>query len=202
VASVFAARIASKWPVYAPDGRNPGAARSMLCFPQMATKAEITAEQYLNMTFEYDAELVHGEIVERSTPDRLHSLMQFLILMEIGRLIQSHPLFPYPELRLQLEPRVVRIPDISVFGGQRPQEDVPSTPPLIAIEILSKDERHPNLMQKLEEYRVWGVPNIWVVDPRNKRLAYYNEAGLQFVSSLVLADYPLELTPGVLFSDL
>ena len=174
----------------------------MLCFPQMATKAEITAEQYLPMTFEHDAEFVHGEIVERDMPDRLHSLMQFLILMEIGRLIRSHPLFPYPELRLRLEARVVRIPDISVFAVQPPQEDVPSSPPLIAIEILSKDERHPNLMQKLEEYRVWGVPNIWVVDPGNKRLAFYNEAGLQYVSSLAVAGYPFELTPGVLFSDL
>ena len=176
--------------------------RAMLCFEQMATKAEITAEQYLHMTFEHDAEYVRGEIVERSMPDNVDSLIQFLILMEIGRLIRTHPLFPRPELILRLEPRVFRIPDISVFDGQPPQEDVPSTPPLIAIEILSKDERHPNLMQKLEEYRVFGVPNIWVVDPRNKRLAFYNEAGLQYVSSLALPDYPLELTPGVLFSDL
>jgi len=174
----------------------------MLCFPQMATKAQITAEQYLHTTFEHDAEFVHGEIVERAMPDNVHSLMQFLILMEIGRLIQSHPLFPYPELRLRLDPRVVRIPDISVFGGQPPQEDVPSTPPLIAIEILSKDERHPNLMQKLEEYRVWRVPNIWVVDPLAKRLALYTESGLQYVSSLALADYPFELTPCILFPDL
>jgi Uma2 family endonuclease len=202
VTAVFSVRIASKWPIYEPDGRNPGAARAMLCFPQMATKAQITAEQYLHMTFEHDAEFVHGEIVERAMPDRIHSLIQFLILMEIGRLIQSHPLFPYPELRLRLEPSVFRIPDISVFGGQPPQEDVPSTPPLIAIEILSKDERHPNLMQKLEEYRVWRVPNIWVVDPLAKRLALYTESGLQYVSSLALADYPFELTPSILFPDL
>ena len=176
--------------------------RAMLCFPQMATKAQITAEQYLHMTFEHDAEFVHGEIVERSMPDNVHSLIQFLILMEIGRLIRSHPLFPRPELRLRLEPRVYRIPDISVFGGQPPHESVPSTPPLLVIEILSKDDRHHNLMGKLEEYRVWGVPNIWVVDPLAKRLALYTESGLQFVSSLALADYPLELTPSGLFSDL
>ncbi len=176
--------------------------RAMLCFPQMATKAEITAEQYLHMTFEHDAEYVRGEIVERGMPDRLHSTIQFLILMAVGRLIQSHPLFPYPELRLRLEPRVFRIPDISVFGGQAPRENVPSTPPLLAIEILSKDERYHVLMEKLEEYRVWGVPNIWVVDPLARRLALYTASGLQYVSSLALADYPFELTPAALFSDL
>jgi hypothetical protein len=46
------------------------------------------------------------------------------------------------------------------------------------------------------------VPNIWVVDPLNKRLALYTALGLQNVSSLALADYPFELTPGILFSDL
>jgi len=174
----------------------------MLCFPQMASKAQITAEQYLHMTFEHDAEHVRGEIVERSMPDRTHSTIQFRILMEVGRLIQSYPLFPYPELRLRLEPRVYRVPDVSVFAGEQPRESVPSSPPLLAVEILSKDDRPRELMEKLEEYRVWGVPNIWVVDPLAKRLSLYNELGLQNVSSLVLADYPLELTPSVLFSDL
>jgi Uma2 family endonuclease len=168
----------------------------------MATKAQITAEQYLDMTFEHDAEYVRGQIVERGMPDRLHSTIQFLILMAIGQLVQSHRLFPYPELRLRLEPRVFRIPDISVFGGQVPQENVPSTPPLIAIEILSRDERYHVFMEKLEEYRLWGVPNIWVVDPLAKRLSLYDELGLHNVSSLALADYPFELTPAALFSDL
>ena len=175
---------------------------AMLCFPQMATKAQVTAEQYLHMTFEYDAEFVHGEIVERALPDKIHSTIQFRILMEVGRLIQSYRLFPYPELRLRLEPSIYRIPDVCVFAGAKPRENVPSTPPLLAIEILSNDDRHRNLMEKLEEYRVWGVSNIWVVDPLSKRLSLYTASGLQNASSLALPGYPLELTPAVLFSDL
>jgi Uma2 family endonuclease len=70
------------------------------------------------------------------------------------------------------------------------------------IEILSKDDRYHDVMEKLEEYRVWGVPNIWVVNPLAKRLSLYTEVGLQNVSSLALGDYPFELTPSVLFSDL
>jgi Uma2 family endonuclease len=176
--------------------------RAMLCFEQMATKSQITAEQYLDMTFEYDPEFVHGEIVERTMPDNAHSLIEFLILMQIGRLIQSHPLFPRPELRLRLAHEIYRIPDISVFAGEPPNESVPSKPPHLVVEILSKDDRYHNLMQTLEEYRVWGVPNIWVVDPHGKHLVLYTTSGLQYVSSLALSDYPLELTPAVLFSDL
>jgi Uma2 family endonuclease len=168
----------------------------------MATKAPVTAEQYLHMTFEYDAEFVHGEILERAMPDRLHSKIQLRILMAIGRLIQSYPLFPYPELLMRLQPGLYRIPDVSVFVRQDPRESVPNSPPYLVIEILSKDDRHYDLMEKLEEYRVWGVQNIWVVDPYSKRLSLYNESGLQNVPSLALAGYPLELTPAALFSDL
>jgi Uma2 family endonuclease len=117
----------------------------MLCCPQMATKAQITAEQYLHVAFEHDAECVHGEIVERAMPDSIHSLIQFLILS----------------------------PDL-----------------------------HHDLMEKLEEYRVWGVQNIWVVDPLSKHPTTYSETGLRYVESLSLAEYPLQLTPSALFNDL
>ena len=70
------------------------------------------------------------------------------------------------------------------------------------IEILSKDDRHTDLMQKLEEYRTWGVPNIWIVDPATKRFSVYTELGLQNVSSFTLAGYPFQLTQPELFADL
>ncbi len=54
----------------------------MLCFEQMATKTQIRAEDYLRMTFEHDAEFVHGEIVERSMPDLTHGRIQGLIVVE------------------------------------------------------------------------------------------------------------------------
>jgi len=174
----------------------------MLCFEQMATKSQITAEQYLHRTFEYDAEFVHGEIVERAMPDYLHGRIAFLIAQALVPATRSHRLYPCFEVRMRVESEAYRIPDVSVFAGAEPQQSVPSSPPLLVIEILPKDDRHHDLMEKLEEYRVWGVPHIWVVDPHSKRLSVYTAAGLQNVSSLTLAAYPLELTPAVLFSDL
>ncbi|HEX5323017.1 MAG TPA: Uma2 family endonuclease, partial [Capsulimonadaceae bacterium] len=131
-----------------------------------------------------------------------HSKIQLRILMALGSLLQSCPLFPYPELRVRLEPGVYRVPDILVFEGEDPKQSVPSSPPLLVIEILSKDDRYLDLMQKLEDYQAWGVPNIWVVDPYSRRLSLYTASGLQNASSLALADYPFELTPATLFSDL
>ena len=173
----------------------------MLCFPQVATKTQITAEQYLGMAFEPDAEFVHGEIVERAMPDYIHGRLEFLISLAFGRLIQSSRLYPCLEVRMNLAPEVYRIPDVAVFAAP-PHQTVPNTPPLIVIEILSKDDRYTDLMQKLEEYLAWGVPNIWIVDPITKRFSAYTHLGLQNLSSLTLADYPFQLTPSDLFADL
>ncbi|MBV9770247.1 MAG: Uma2 family endonuclease [Bryobacterales bacterium] len=168
----------------------------------MATKSHITAEQYLHMTFEHDAEFVHGEIVERSMPDYIHGKIAFLIAQALVPVIRAHRLYPCFEVRMQVAPDVYRIPDASVFAGEEPKESVPFAPPLLVIEILSRDDRHHDLLEKLEDYRVWGVPNIWVVDPIAKRFSIYSERRLEYVSSLALADHPFELTQSNLFSDL
>jgi Uma2 family endonuclease len=177
------------------------ASRAMLCFPQVATKTQITAEQYLRMTFEHDAEFVHGEIVERAMPDYIHGRLQALLLSRFEASRPSHRLLACSEVRMKIEPNVYRIPDVAVFK-EPPLQPVPDTPPLIAIEILTKDDRHFELMRKLEEYLAWGVANIWVVDPMTKRFSAYTHLGLQNVSSFSLPDYPFQLTPSDLFSDL
>jgi len=174
----------------------------MLSFEQVATKTQITAEQYLRMTFEHDAEFVHGEIVQRSMPDYTHARVQAILAYLFERLRPTYVLFVCAELRLRLAPDIIRIPDITVIADQRPQQSVPDQPPLITIEILSKDDRHSNLMQKLEEYRVWGVPNIWVIDPATQRFSIYTELRLQNVSSFSLPNYPFQLSPAELFSQL
>ena len=153
------------------------------------------------MTFEHDAEFVHGEIVERSMPDLIHSRIQTELAIGFGGLRKSHGLCTCTELRMKVASHVYRIPDVAVYAD-RPSQPVPDTPPLVAIEILSPDDRHSDLMQKLEEYRLWGVQHIWVIDPATQRFSVYSELGLQNVSSLGLSDYPFQLTPAELFNDL
>jgi Uma2 family endonuclease len=174
----------------------------MLCFPQVATETQIPAEQYLRMTFEHDAEFVHGEIVERSMPDYIHARIQVLLAYLFERLRKTHALFPCCELRFKVAPDVYRIPDVSVIAGQPPQQGIPDVAPLVVVEILSKDDRHSDLMRKLEEYRVWGVPNIWVIDPTARNFSIYTALGLQNVSAFALANYPFQLAPADLFSEL
>ena len=168
----------------------------------MATKTRITEEQYLGLTFEPDAEFVRGEIAERSMPDYLHSKIQGLLLIWFGRLMERHRVQPCPELRMHLGPGVYRVPDVALIAGPEPEVRFPDTPPLVTVEIVSLDDRYPDVIEKLEEYRKWGVPHIWLVDPHKKRLGVYHESGLQDVSSLALPEYNFEIPAQVLFAGL
>ncbi len=61
-----------------------------------------------------------------------------------------------------------------------------TAPAFVAIEIVSPDDRRGRLTERLEDYRRWGVPHIWLVDPQRKRLYEYTEAGLlQFPGSAI-----------------
>jgi Uma2 family endonuclease len=75
---------------------------------------------------------------------------------------------------------------------------VPDTPPLIAVEILSPDDRLTEVREKLEEYRAWGVPHVWLVDPHSRRL-YSCDAGLREVASFLVGELDIEVTPDQVF---
>ena len=98
---------------------------------------------------------------------------------------------------MKLRPRLYRIPDAAVFLGSEPPA-VPDTPPLVAIEILSADDRMPEVLDKLREYRAWGVPHIWLVDPESRWMYIYDD-GLREVGSLKLPELDFELQPADVF---
>lgn len=89
------------------------------------------------------------------------------------------------------------IPDISVFYPDEPNK-VPENPPLIAIEVLSVDDRLTAVREKLEEYKGWGVRHVWLVDPHSRRI-YTCEAGLTEVTSLEVPELGMEITPAQIF---
>lgn len=53
-----------------------------------------------------------------------------------------------------------RIPDICVLSRDQPVEPVFTTPPLICIEVLSKDDTLRGLQERIDDYLIFGAPNI------------------------------------------
>lgn len=163
----------------------------------MATQAFVSPAQYLAMSFDgLDREYVDGELKERGMPTYLHARIQARLCELFGKLGEQFPVFAAPELRLSLDAnRLYRIPDLSVFAGAEPREPIPSHPPLIAIEIVSPDDRLSDTLQKFEEYRNWGIRHIWMVDPQAKRLFVYDGHGLHGVDQLELPEFAFVIRP-------
>jgi len=160
----------------------------------MALRTQITATEYLQMTFPgVEPDFVRGEIVERPLPNYVHSRVVILLGSLFERLRKDHSLFPCAEIRVHIEADVYRVIDLAVFA-ERPKELLPTEPPLLAIEVVSPDDRHTEILEKLEDYRRWGVRNIWLADAWSKRFHAYSEVGLAPVAQLALAEYDLRVT--------
>jgi Uma2 family endonuclease len=89
----------------------------------MGAKTALTVEQYLRTSFpDLDKEYRDGELVERSLPDYLHSKTQGLLILLLGALRKTFPVYVCPELRVQVRTGLIRIPDISVYYPDEPKE--------------------------------------------------------------------------------
>ncbi len=158
----------------------------------------ISVEEYLHSSFpDLDRECRDGALVERSTPDYPHGKTQALLIALFMSLRKSLSLYPCAETRMRIRPGRFLIPDVAVFHPNEPGL-VPDTPPLVAIEILSPDDRLTEVREKLEEYKAWGVPHIWLVDPHSRRL-YSCEAGLREVPSFRIGELNVEVTANQVF---
>jgi len=164
-----------------------------------ASLKEKEYDEYLRTSFpDLDREYRDGEIVERTLPDTLHSRTQILIGVFFEALRKRLSAFAYSELRLKLREGLVLIPDICVYWPDRAPSRFPDTPPLVAIEIMSPDDRLTAVREKLEEYRAWGVKHVWLVDPNSRRM-YTCDAGLTEVATLRVPEIDAEMAPGDIF---
>lgn len=57
-----------------------------------------------------------------------------------------------------------------MISADRPIEPVITHPPLICIEILSKDDTLRGMQQRVADYAALGIPNIWLFDPERRHV--------------------------------
>lgn len=131
----------------------------------MAATTSISIEAFLQTVYEPDAELVRGEVEERNVGEYLHNLTQRAILFWFFQHENEWQIRSIQEQRTRLPWGDVRIPDVSVWPREVPPEPVFTTPQWIAIEVLSPEDRQAKAQEKIEDYRRFGIPHIWFVDP-------------------------------------
>jgi len=164
----------------------------------MSAGTAISLDQYLRTSFEgIDREFRDGELLQRSMPDFLHGKCQMLIGVFFMALRTRLKLYVCSETRMRLSGNRTLIPDVAVFHPSEPSL-VPETPPLVAIEILSPDDRLSEVRGRLEEFRCWGVAHVWLVDPHSRRF-YHCEGKLVEIDTLRIPELGIEVTPADFF---
>jgi Uma2 family endonuclease len=148
-------------------------------------------KEYLAMHFaEREPEYVRGELREKPMPD--HADIQSRLMQLLWGFSDRYAVRIRAEVRCQVAPDVYRLPDVALFAAS-PYEQLPASPCVMVTEVVSQDEKRVELMAKLRDYAVWGVPNIWIVDPWLRRLAVWQNDNEIAVDSLTLPEYGFEV---------
>jgi len=107
----------------------------------------------------------------------------------------------FPNKRVQVTSSRFWVPDVTVVAGREPREQILTSPPFLCIEILSREDRMTEMQERIDDYLRFGVPYVWVLDPRLKRAFAHTRTGVSQPSEVLQTDAPDLVVPlNALFS--
>jgi Uma2 family endonuclease len=132
----------------------------------------VSVEEYLNTSYEGpDREYLDGRIVERNLGEKDHSRPQRKLIVFFASLEKTLGTFAFPEQRVQVKATRFRVPDVCIYVGAEPDEQIFRTPPF-----------------------------VWIIDPRSQRAYTYSlENGFVMQPGLHTKNPDIELPPEKLF---
>jgi Uma2 family endonuclease len=156
----------------------------------MAVAELISAERYLHSSFEHDAEFVEGRLVQRPMPTWEHASMQGFLIEELRIIGRRLGLFAVPEQRVQTRRDRFRVPDVCVVEGKpegEPGRRIVTSPPYLAVEILSPEDTTVETMDKVREYLHFGVSWVWIIDPVSLAGQVHSQNGVVSIEDRVFS---------------
>lgn len=164
----------------------------------MGVETLISVDEYLRSCYSPDKEYIDGVLVETNVGEWQLGMVQSNVIFAIR--LKCPDVKVVPELRSRTRETRFRLPDVAVVLHP-PEHGYLSEPPFIAIEILSPADRVSRLIEKLREYAEWGVPNIWMFDPAQRRMyAFQDGALLEVEGDAIATNAPrIELTRAEIF---
>ncbi len=148
----------------------------------------ISVEEYLHSTYEPDAEYVDGVIEERPMGENRHSEWQATLSHFFKMHRREWNIRVRPEYRTKTGERRYRVPDVAITDAALMDEPIATAPPLMAIEILSPEDRLSRLVVRLADFEAMGVPAIYVIDPVDNSLLRFKQGRLENADRLILRD--------------
>ncbi|MBI3666390.1 MAG: Uma2 family endonuclease [Acidobacteria bacterium] len=160
----------------------------------MRAAALTSVQEYLTTSYRPDCEYIEGVLLERNLGEYEHSRLQMLLIMYFGSREKQWGIRVVPEQRVQVKPNRFRVPDVRVVKADAPIEPIFTRPPFLCVEILSKDDRMGEMQERIDDYLAFGVPTVWLLDPRTKRAYVFTPGEMHEVKDGILRSSDLAIT--------
>jgi Uma2 family endonuclease len=142
----------------------------------MAVTELVTVEEYLSTAYSPDCDFVDGVLEDRHVGEKDHSRLQARLAAWLLEDEKSLGLGVFTGQRIQVSETRFRLPDVCATIGE-PDEQIFTTPPFLCIEILSPLDQFGRVLAKVSDYLTFGVPYVWVIDPRQRKGTVYTANG-------------------------
>jgi Uma2 family endonuclease len=162
----------------------------------MATVASelMTAEQFYDFVHRPENrdrifELEDGEIVEMSRPGKKHGL----VCGNVSRILGNYAVAKKrgyvctndTGIVVARDPDRVRGPDVMFFEDAKVYEEVgekfSETPPLLAVEVLSPNDKFGKVNRRIQDQLRFGARLVWLLDPESMTVTVYRPEKQHFV---------------------
>ncbi|HEY1760092.1 MAG TPA: Uma2 family endonuclease [Bryobacteraceae bacterium] len=153
----------------------------------MKATAPVSVDEYLRTMYRPDRDYVDGEVIERNLGEKDHSVLQREFIYYFRLRQREWKTHVFPEQRVQISKTRFRVPDVCVYAGENPSDQIFRTPPFICIEILSLQDRVARTQERIDDYLKFGVANVWVINPVNRRVWAYTAEGSREIKDGILA---------------
>jgi Uma2 family endonuclease len=161
-----------------------------------------TLEDYYALPDDRRAELIDGYFYDMASPTKEHQTILMQIALQLSVAVDAHPacrLYVAPlDVCLDNDNDTMVQPDILIVCNENDRDErrVNGAPDFI-VEILSPSSRYHDMFRKLNKYRLAGVREYWIVDPKSRKVTVYDFEHDELPASYTFNDrVPLMISNG------
>ena len=166
----------------------------------MASSTLVSVSEYLKNSYRPDCDYVDGRLEERNVGEHDHAALQAALILWFGQRQKEWNIEVLPEQRMQISATRFRVPDVCVVSLNEPVEQILTKPPLLCIEILSPEDTMRRMQERIEDYRMFGVRSIWILDPGTQRGYDCRPSGWLETNEFQIPNTPIRLVLSELFA--
>ncbi len=165
-------------------------------------QSPITLDEYLHTSYHPDCDFVDGEVQERLWGELDHSNTQGALIHWFAARDKEWDTRTLLSLRIRVAPTRIRVADVCLISRDTPREQIPTTPPLVVMEVVSPEDRVARFIERIDDYRNMGVRHIWVIDPQTRRGYDCSSGSWMETQSFAIENSPIAADLPAIFADL